>query len=33
MLRQFCRLFSRMEKGKLELILFTANKMTKGKAL
>jgi transcriptional regulator with XRE-family HTH domain len=32
MLRQFCRLFSRMEKDKLELVLFTANKMTKGKA-
>ena len=29
MLRQFCRLFSRMEKNKLELILFTAGKMTK----
>jgi hypothetical protein len=29
MLRQFCRLFSRMEKGNLELILFTARKMTK----
>ena len=33
MLRHFCRLFSKMEKGNLELILFTAGKLTKGKAL
>jgi transcriptional regulator with XRE-family HTH domain len=32
MLRQFCRLFSRMEKGNRDLILFTANKMTNGRA-
>jgi transcriptional regulator with XRE-family HTH domain len=32
MLRQFCRLLSRMEKGNQELILFTANKMAKDKA-
>jgi transcriptional regulator with XRE-family HTH domain len=32
-LRQFCRLFSRMEKGKPELVLFTAKKMTKRKAV
>ena len=30
MLRQFCRLFSRMEEGSRELMLFTARKMTKG---
>jgi transcriptional regulator with XRE-family HTH domain len=33
MLRQFCRLFSRMEKGKAELLLFAAKKMTKRKAV
>ena len=33
MLRQFCRLLSRMEKGNQELILFTASKMIKDKAL
>jgi transcriptional regulator with XRE-family HTH domain len=32
LLRQFCRLFSKMEKGNQELILFTANKMAKDKA-
>ena len=31
MLHQFCQLFSKMGKGNLELILFTAKKMTKGK--
>jgi len=30
---EFCRLFSRMEKGNRDLILFTAKKMTKGKAV
>ena len=33
MLVQFCRLFSRMEKGKPELLLFAAKKMTKWKAV
>jgi transcriptional regulator with XRE-family HTH domain len=32
MVRQFCRLFSRMEKGNRELILFMARKMTNGRA-
>jgi transcriptional regulator with XRE-family HTH domain len=32
MLLQFCRLFSRMEKGNRELILFMARKMTNGVA-
>jgi transcriptional regulator with XRE-family HTH domain len=30
---EFCRLFSRMDKGNRDLILFTAKKMTKGKAV
>ena|ERR1700722_2199281 len=33
MLHQFCHLFNRMEKGNQELILFTASKMIKDKAL
>jgi len=33
MVRQFCHLFSRMEKGKPELLLFAAKKMTKRKAV
>jgi transcriptional regulator with XRE-family HTH domain len=33
LLGQFCRLFSKMEKGNQELVLFTAKKMTKGKAV
>jgi transcriptional regulator with XRE-family HTH domain len=33
MLGQFCRLFGRMEKGNRELVLFTAKKMTKRKAV
>jgi transcriptional regulator with XRE-family HTH domain len=33
LLTEFSRLFSRMEKGNRELILFTAKKMTKGKAV
>jgi hypothetical protein len=33
MLGQFCRLFSRMEKGKPELLLFAAKKMTKRKVV
>jgi transcriptional regulator with XRE-family HTH domain len=32
MVRQFCRLFSQMEKGSRELILFMARKMTNGRA-
>src|ERR1700739_2563558 len=32
-LGQFCRLFSRMGKGKPELVLFAAHKMTKQKAV
>jgi transcriptional regulator with XRE-family HTH domain len=32
MVRHFCRLFSRMEKGNRELILFMARKMTNGRA-
>jgi transcriptional regulator with XRE-family HTH domain len=33
MLAKFCRLFSRMEKGNLEFVLFTAQKMAKRKAV
>jgi transcriptional regulator with XRE-family HTH domain len=33
MLAEFCRLFSRMGKGKTELLLFAAKKMTKRKAV
>jgi transcriptional regulator with XRE-family HTH domain len=33
MLAKFCRLFSRMEKGNRELVLFTAQKMARRKAL
>jgi transcriptional regulator with XRE-family HTH domain len=33
MLGQFCRLFSRMEKGNQELVLFTAKKMARRKAV
>ena len=33
MLGQFCRLFSRMEESNRKLVLFTAKKMIKGKAV
>jgi transcriptional regulator with XRE-family HTH domain len=33
MLGQFCRLFGRMEKGNRELVLFTAQKMARRKAV
>src|SRR6202521_2671431 len=33
MLGQFCRLFSRMEKGNQDLVLFTAKKMAKRKVV
>ena len=33
LLAKFCRLFSRMEKGNQELMLFTAKKMTNRKAV
>jgi transcriptional regulator with XRE-family HTH domain len=33
LLAEFSRLFSRMEKGNRDLILFTAKKLTKGKAV
>ena len=33
LLAKFCRLFGRMEKGNRELVLFTAQKMTRRKAV